>query len=80
MSDGIEKLVGKKCACDFDMPSHTWPVPGYPAWVVVLAVSMPMIEMQCAWGSRPPFWINASKIAQFHSIQDHKPLQPEKCP
>ena len=57
----IDKLIGKSCGCEFDMPAMEWPVPGYPAWIVVLSVDMPMIEMRSQfWGA--PFWVNASKI------------------
>jgi hypothetical protein len=60
----MDKLIGKECGCEFDMPSHAWPVPGSPAWVMVLAVSMPMIEMCSIFGGRP-FWINANKITRI---------------
>jgi len=60
----MENLIGKKCSCEFDMPSAEWPVPGFPAWVEVLAVSMPMVEMRSQF-SGSPFWINVSKIARI---------------
>lgn len=60
----MKNLIGKECGCDFDMAPQDAPVPGWPSWVTVLSVEMPMVEMCGTFGGRP-FWINASKIARI---------------
>ena len=70
----MDKLIGKECGCEFDMPPHSWPVPGYPAWVTVLAVAMPMVEMSGKFSNRP-FWINASKIARIWDVTPNAELK-----
>lgn len=71
MGEGVssmEKLIGKKCRCEFDLPHTQWPIEGFPAWVVVISVSMPLVEMKSAFGGLP-MWINASKIARILAVE-----------
>jgi hypothetical protein len=57
----MEELIGKKCICDFNLPPIKWPISGYPAFVVVDAVAMPMIKMRSIHAG-DPIWVNAAII------------------
>lgn len=54
-------LLGKRCACVFNLPMLDWPIPGSPAFVRVLDVSMPMVKMVSDFGGEP-MWVNAAVI------------------
>jgi hypothetical protein len=45
----------------FNLPSHEWPIPGYPAWVKVLDVDMPMVELTSDFYNNP-MWVNSAII------------------
>ena len=60
----MKKLIGKECGCVFDLPSFDWPVDGCPAWVVVVDVDSPMIELRSKFGGNT-FWINMDKIKKI---------------
>jgi hypothetical protein len=61
MSTGICELIGEECKCIFSLPANEWPIEGYPAWVVVQGVDMPMINMRSKFGGQP-IWINVNII------------------
>ena len=45
----------------FDAGPSDWPFPGYPAWVVIEAVDMPLVKM--GWrGGGGSQWVNANLI------------------
>lgn len=62
---GLADLVGHECRCEFDLPSSEWPIPGYPAWVRVLAVDMPMIRLASRSHGDDGFWFNVGKILRI---------------
>jgi hypothetical protein len=68
----MNELIGKVCWCDFDLPSHDWPMPGFPAYVVVQGVDMPMVKLCSRWGGQA-VWVNASIIKKISAMPD----QPE---
>jgi hypothetical protein len=57
----MQELIGKECQCVFNLPASDWPISGYPAWVIVDAVEMPMIKMRSTYAGKP-IWVNASII------------------
>lgn len=61
----MKNLIGKKCRCVFDLPHTEWPISGYPAWVEVLDVDMPMVCMKDAFAGKP-MWVNASIIKTIY--------------
>jgi protein involved in temperature-dependent protein secretion len=65
----MHNLIGKRCSCEFDMPHYEWPIEGSPAWVKVLDVRMPMIEMASAHAGRP-VWVNAARIKSIRALPD----------
>jgi hypothetical protein len=60
-SNRIHLLVGQVCSVVFNLPSGEWPISGYPAWVVIDTVEMPLIEMHSIHAGKP-IWVNASDI------------------
>ena len=61
MSMGMRRLVGKTCQVVFSLPSSEWPFSGYPAWVVIIDVDMPMVLMSCYHAGNDK-WVNAADI------------------
>ena len=57
----MKELIGRVCTCDFNLPDLEWPIPGYPAWVRVLDVDMPMVKLSSFHGG-DVMWVNASII------------------
>lgn len=64
----MAELIGKECRCVFDLPAVDWPIPGYPAWVIVDAVDMPMLKIRSKFAGQP-FWINVSAIRSLDAVQ-----------
>ena len=58
----MNELIGKRCTCTFDMDASEWPIPGFPAWVVVVAVDMPMVKLKSMHSTDEGLWVNASAI------------------
>ncbi len=56
----MKELIDHECCCVFNLNPHDWPIAGYPAWVIVDDVDMPMIKMRSRGGS--PMWVNAAII------------------
>lgn len=42
---GLRELIGRSCRCVFNLPDSEWPFPGYPAWVRVLDVDLPLVKL-----------------------------------
>ncbi len=57
----MKELIGKECIAIFNLPANEWPIEGYPAWVKVLDVNMPMIKMASRFSERS-MWVNANII------------------
>jgi len=57
----LRELIGKECAVVFNLEPQDWPFPGYPAWLVVEDVDLPLVKMcyRCGSGAQ---WVNASLI------------------
>lgn len=60
----LNDLIGRRCAVVFDLPDTEWPVPGYPAFVIIESVEMPLIEMRSIHAGKQ-IWINARFIKQI---------------
>lgn len=58
----MKNLIGKKCRCVFSLLPRDWPFEGYPAWVIVDEVDMPMVLMRSAHGGTVGRWVNAGII------------------
>ena len=57
-----DELIGRDdVRCVFNLDPCKWPIPGYPAWIVIEAVDMPLMLIRSKW-SREKIWINASII------------------
>jgi hypothetical protein len=67
---GVKELIGQRCACVFDLPHTEWPISGYPAWVVVVAVDMPMVCLKSDFG-HTPIWVNAATIKTISARGNH---------
>lgn len=61
----MKELVGKVCRCIFALPFHEWPVAGYPAWVMVLAVDMPMVKLSARDNEVGAVWVHVDTIQQI---------------
>lgn len=57
----MKELIGYECSCVFSLPFNDWPIEGYPAWVKVVAVDMPMICLQSIHAGKP-IWMHCSII------------------
>lgn len=62
----MRELIGFVSACEFRMDATKWPVAGFPAWVVVEDIDMPMVKMRNKFGGSS-FWINAADIVSIRS-------------
>lgn len=60
----LQSLIGKKCRCIFNLPSHHWPVAGWPAFIKVLDLDMPLIKIVSAHAGRP-VWVNANTVERI---------------
>lgn len=73
----MKELIGWECCCVFNLPSIEWPIAGYPAWVVVDDVDMPMVKMRSRHGGEA-MWLNASIIKTIskerREVKPRKPL------
>jgi hypothetical protein len=67
----MRDLIGRECACDFALPSTDWPIPGYPAWVIVVDVDMPMVLLKSRHGG-DAIWISASIIKTLRPVSRRK--------
>lgn len=56
---GLRELIGHRCRCVFNLPSSDWPFEGYPAWVYVDDVDLPLIKLR-SYGD--PRWVSAATI------------------
>lgn len=65
----MKNLIGKECACVFDLPSHSWPIKGYPAWVVVEDIAPPLIKMRSKFGGEP-MWLNMNTIESIRAERE----------
>ena len=68
----MNELVGKEVEVEFAMPGHQWPIPGFPARAICLAVDMPMVKLRNRWLDNA-FWINAACIRTMRDIGVAKP-------
>jgi hypothetical protein len=66
----MKELVGMRCELVFNLPALEWPIPGYPAWVDVEAVDMPMVKLN-------GLWVN---VSTFKTIRAWKPSVSFKVP
>ena len=69
----MNELIGKTCICIFSLPPEKWPIAGYPAFVVVESVDMPMLKMR-SFHTGESIWINAMFI---ESIKETR-LKPQE--
>lgn len=59
---GLHELMNAaRCRLEFNLPSSEWPISGFPAWVKILDVDMPMIKMKSVHGGMG-IWINSAVI------------------
>lgn len=65
---GFRSLIGKRCQCVFDLEANDWPIPGFPAWVQVVDVDMPMVCMKVAYTGKS-MWVNASIIKTIEAVE-----------
>lgn len=68
----MKSLIGHECRCVFNLPFNDWPFQGYPAWVVVVAVDMPMVCMSYRHGGKG-VWVNAATIQTIESVKAPTP-------
>ena len=68
MSEGLKELIGKThIACEV---SERLPLSdGYPSWIDVLDVDMPMIKIRNSHGGKP-IWVNVAVIRTMHGGKD----------
>lgn len=64
----MNELIGHECRCVFNLPPNEWPIEGYPAFVIVDAVDMPMVKMRSKF-SGVPMWVNAATIKTIRSVR-----------
>lgn len=68
---GFPELVGKKCQVEFDLPDNKWPISGFPAWVYIDAVDMPMVKVRSAHGGKP-LWVNVNILKTIEVADSDK--------
>lgn len=63
----MKELIGWECGCIFNLPPTEWPIPGSPAWVVVLGVHGNMIKIVSIYSNpkHSAFWCNTSIIREI---------------
>lgn len=68
---GLYTLVGKDCVCEFDLEFHEWPIPGYPAFVHVVDVVLPMVKMRPMYGGQEIWinWYHVKTLKELHNEQ-----------
>lgn len=60
---GLHELVGHRCRCEFNLPYGEWPFEGYPAWVLVLDVDLPLVKLTSAhYDGGRHVWVLATLI------------------
>lgn len=64
----MNELIGKICVAEFTPEPYHWPFAGWPAWVRVLAVDMPMVKMESKFGGGAK-WINAAIIKTISATE-----------
>lgn len=64
VSMGLSELIGRRMRCEFTLPEASWPIRGWPAWVIIEAVDMPMVKMRSAHAGES-MWVNASIIQRL---------------
>lgn len=69
----MKELIGYECCCVFNLPATEWPISGYPAWVVVDAVDMPMIKMRSQFGGKP-MWLHVGLIKTIEATRRERHL------
>ena len=70
----LSELAGSTCRVVFDIPDGSWPFQGYPAFVFVVAVDMPMVKMKSSVSTDDcdSVWINVKFIKEISFFE--KPL------
>jgi hypothetical protein len=67
----MRDLIGKECACTFIEPYESWPFSGWPAWVVVTDVALPMVRMHSIFGGEVhgnPQWVSTHIIKTIRAV------------
>ncbi len=64
----MKDLIGMECNCVFALPANEWPIEGYPAWVQVLAVDMPMVKLCGVYQEHHAQWVNCSTIKTIRAV------------
>lgn len=65
---GLRELIGHRCCCVFNLPSSDWPFKGYPAWVYVDDVDLPLLKLR-SYGA--PRWVSAACILTIEITDAH---------
>lgn len=71
----MKELIGLRCTAVFNLPDNQWPIAGYPAWVIVDAVDMPMVKMR-SMHAGAPLWINAAVIQTISPVEQRRERAP----
>jgi hypothetical protein len=66
VTTGLKELIGHRCRCEFSVRDVEWPIAGFPAWVIVDDVDMPMIKMRSAF-SGSPMWLHVDLIKRIET-------------
>ncbi len=69
MSDGLKELIGCQCRAEFNLPPSEWPVSGWPAWILVEDVDMPLIKIKSRW-EKTSLWVNATLFKTIESVDN----------
>ena len=67
----LNELLDTECTCEFDLPTHEWPTPGYPAVVTVVDVDMPLVKLRST-GYELEYWINAKFIKKIEEVHQRQ--------
>lgn len=65
---GLRELIGHRCRCVFSLPINEWPFEGYPAFVYVDEVDLPLIKLR-TYGA--PRWVNAELIKTIEIVDNY---------
>jgi hypothetical protein len=61
----VHKLIGHLVTIEFNLPSTEWPIAGFPAWGIITAVDMPLIEVQGYHVRSSLTWVNVKDVKKI---------------
>jgi len=69
MRAGIQELVGQQCVVNLNLEPRQQPLPGFPAFVVLMDVCESMVKIKSIHKGGRPRWVSLNCIEAIAPMQ-----------